>query len=227
MPASAASESAPLPPGRKRKGAGHERREEILSAAKRLFAEHGYEKTTIRGVAAEIGISSTALYVYFPDKHAILNEICARTFAELTQTCEIIRASPGDAFGNLRRAVGGYIRFGLEHPHEYLLTFNGPYDAPSLPELEAETNDPGYRAFKSFRLLVEDVIAARPAETRDADSLAQCLWAGMHGLVSLVLAKPGFPWVSRDELIGSHVALLCGGILHPAPLSQEGSPPSA
>jgi AcrR family transcriptional regulator len=224
MPSPPGSESAPQPSYRKRKGEGHERRAEILSVAKRLFVEHGYEKTTIRRVAAELGISSTALYVYFPDKNAILNEICAQTFTELTRDCEAIRASQGDAVSKLQRAVTDYIRFGLEHPHEYLLTFNEPHGKSSLPEFGGKANEPGHRAFESFRFLVEDVIAARLDTSHDANGLTQCLWAGMHGLVSLILVTPGFPWLDRDELIHRHVALLCGGILHPTPL-EEGNPP--
>ena len=63
-------EQSATPPvsGRKRKGEGAQRRAEILETAKQLFVEEGYAATTIRRIAAKIGISSTALYVYFPDK---------------------------------------------------------------------------------------------------------------------------------------------------------------
>ena len=59
--------------GRKRKGEGSQRRAEILDAAKQLFVEEGYAATTIRRIAAKLGVSSTALYVYFP--LASLNEV--------------------------------------------------------------------------------------------------------------------------------------------------------
>ena len=45
-------------PGRKRKGEGSQRRVEILDAAKQLFVEEGYAATTIRRIAAKLGISN-------------------------------------------------------------------------------------------------------------------------------------------------------------------------
>ncbi|MGI4819560.1 MAG: TetR/AcrR family transcriptional regulator, partial [Janthinobacterium lividum] len=59
---------------RKPKGEGHERRGEILAAAERIFVEKGYEGATIRKIAEEVGLSSTALYMHFADKAEILNE---------------------------------------------------------------------------------------------------------------------------------------------------------
>ena len=69
---------------RKPKGEGHARRAEILSAAERIFVEHGYEGATIRKIADEVGLSSTALYMHFADKAEILHEICREAFETLT-----------------------------------------------------------------------------------------------------------------------------------------------
>ena len=210
--------SKPAPPssGRKCKGKGYERREEILAVAQRLFVEEGYAKTTIRRIAAELGLCSTVLYLYFPDKSAILEEICANTFAELTRKCQSLLASGQDAVANLYQATSSYIHFGLEHPHEYLLTFNQPSREAQAPKCPWPDDDPGWRSYTSFRALVEDVLATRPAGKAAADTLTQCLWAGMHGLIVLLLNKPSFCWVDRDDLIQNHVALLCSGLLESA-----------
>ena len=53
---------------RKAKGDGHLRRAEILEAAERIFIAEGYEGATIRKIADEVGVSSTALYMHFQDK---------------------------------------------------------------------------------------------------------------------------------------------------------------
>ncbi len=47
-------------------------RREILAAAKRLFAERGYEASTMRTIAAQAGISAGAIFVHFKDKVALL-----------------------------------------------------------------------------------------------------------------------------------------------------------
>ena len=72
--------STALPAGRKRRGEGHTRREEILQAAKELFLEQGYDATTIRRIADRVGISAPALYLYFKDKEAMMLALCDQTF---------------------------------------------------------------------------------------------------------------------------------------------------
>ena len=49
-----------------------ERQQQILAAARTLFAERGYHATTTRDLAAAADINDALLYRYFPDKHAIL-----------------------------------------------------------------------------------------------------------------------------------------------------------
>ena len=68
--------STVLPAGRKRRGQGHTRHEEILQAAKELFLEQGYDSTTIRRIADRVGISAPALYLYFKDKEALMLALC-------------------------------------------------------------------------------------------------------------------------------------------------------
>ena len=50
-------------------------REAILRAAFKLFSRHGFAKTTIARIAANAGVSSANLYVYFGSKLEILYEI--------------------------------------------------------------------------------------------------------------------------------------------------------
>lgn len=47
-------------------------REALLDASFRLFAEQGYDAATMRKIAAAAGVSTGALYHYFPDKPSIL-----------------------------------------------------------------------------------------------------------------------------------------------------------
>ena len=71
--------STVLPAGRKRRGEGHTRREEILQAAKELFLEQGYDSTTIRRIADRVGISAPALYLYFKDKEELFRAVVRDT----------------------------------------------------------------------------------------------------------------------------------------------------
>lgn len=51
------------------------RRADILAAALRLWAENGYAATSVEAVAREAGLSKGALYLYFPSKRALLDEL--------------------------------------------------------------------------------------------------------------------------------------------------------
>src|ERR1700761_499912 len=99
---------------RKAKGDGHLRRAEILEAAERIFVAEGYEGATIRKIADEVGVSPTALYMHFPDKHAMLTEIAAQALARLTEEAAAIAAEPTDAADRIRRLLEAHVSFG-EH----------------------------------------------------------------------------------------------------------------
>ena len=60
------------------------RREQILEGARRAFARHGYEGTTVALLEQEIGLSRGAIFNYFPDKWALFFELAARDQHELT-----------------------------------------------------------------------------------------------------------------------------------------------
>ena len=135
--------------GRKRKGEGLQRRVEILEAAKQLFVEEGYAATTIRRIAAKLGVSSTALYVYFPDKDAILVEICDVTFASLIVELDQVRRDSSGPLDALTKSLERYIRFGLDHPNEYELTFV-TRRSKELQKLKPENEKLGMQAFWRF-----------------------------------------------------------------------------
>ncbi len=48
-------------------------KEKVFKAAVELFAEHGYEKTSMRMIAEKCAISKPAVYYYFPDKESLFN----------------------------------------------------------------------------------------------------------------------------------------------------------
>jgi AcrR family transcriptional regulator len=194
--------------GRKRKGEGLQRRAEILNAAKQLFVEEGYAATTIRRIAAKLGVSSTALYVYFPDKDAILVEICDATFAGLIAELDDVRRDATDPLDALAKSLERYIRFGLRHPNEYELTFV----ARRSKELENLKPKLGMQAFGRFYDCVDAVVRANVTNESDTQLLTQQLWAAIHGLVALLLLRSEFPWAELDTLISGHVGMLLRGV---------------
>jgi len=198
---------------RKPKGEGHERRAEILAAAERIFVEHGYEGATIRKIADEVGLSSTALYMHFADKGEILQEICRQAFEALLAANLRARAETAPAEERLRRMMRAYVDFGFDNPNAYRLVYmTRPAELHEGPQSAAR--ELGTELFRSFEQVVEELEAAGRLRLA-ARTAAQALWAGGHGVVSLMISKPYFDWVDREALTTAMMEGLLAGFLRP------------
>lgn len=195
---------------RKPKGEGHERRAEILTAAEGIFVRQGYEGATIRKIADEVGLSSTALYMHFADKSEILNEICRNAFDTLAEEHRLILAEDAPPLARLRRIVENYIAFGFANPNAYRLAYLTP-SIETRHGAESVAQQTGADLFRAFVCVVEEAVE-QGALRGDARTLAQVIWASAHGLVSIVITKTYFDWAQRDLLVRTHMDVLFLGL---------------
>lgn len=186
---------------RKPKGDGHLRRAEILQAAERIFVAEGYDGATIRKIADEVGVSSTALYMHFPDKSCILLEICQGTIRQLLERNSEIADKPMDPASRVKLMLESYMRWGLDHPNAYELVFSNVRHISAVMVDEATTADLGSQCYEIFSGVVREIAAEGRLRTGTADSAAQALWASCHGVVALMINRPNFGWAPTDELI--------------------------
>jgi AcrR family transcriptional regulator len=194
---------------RKPKGDGHLRRGEILAAAEKIFIAEGYAGATIRKIADAVGVSSTALYMHFRDKDEILLEICDGAIEQLLALNVDIAHRPIDALSRVELMLRAYMRFALDNPNTYQLVFCGSSDGLSA-EKQVTTAELGDRCYDEFAGPVRELAASGRLRTGSADSAAQTLWAACHGLVSLLITKPGRGWAPADELMN----VMLDGLLH-------------
>ena len=185
---------------------GPARRDEILAAAATLFAEHGVHAVSTRKIAQQVGISQPSIYAHFTSLREIQEEVSARAFAQLEERLVAAAAHAPDE--RLRQCVHTYLDFGMSHPHAYRIAFMIEHPGGDEPDAFATflaTDHPGPRAFEQ---VLHTVAAVRPDLTHDGIRMrARSLWAMLHGLVSLLLARPGFPWEDRARLLAEHAAL--------------------
>ena len=194
---------------RKAKGDGHLRRAEILEAAERIFIAEGYEGATIRRIADEVGVSSTALYMHFPDKGAILLEICEQTIKVLLERNREIAGKPIDAVVRLKMMLEAYMLWGMDHPNPYQLV----YSVPRPPVTTGPAADLGAECYDVFAGVVREIAAAGRLRAGSADSAAQALWMSCHGVVALLAARPTFAWADREELVQVTLDGLINGLV--------------
>ncbi|WP_438852337.1 TetR/AcrR family transcriptional regulator [Brevundimonas nasdae] len=198
---------------RKPKGEGHSRRGEILAAAERIFVEFGYEGATIRKIAEEVGLSSTALYMHFADKGEILQEICRVAFEELIASTENLASEDGPPEVRLRGMIDAYVDFGFANPNAYRLIYlTRPVEARDGAQTLAQ--ELGFNVFVAFEAVVAETVASGRM-SGDPRAIAQSIWAAAHGVVSLMITKTYFPWADRQLVVDTTLDAVFTGLLKP------------
>lgn len=173
-------------------------RTRILDAARELFATEGYEAVTMRKIADRIEYSPTAIYFHFKDKETLLNELCHLDFLTLAQQFMEIGAEP-DPIERLRATGQAYIRFGLNYPNHYRIMFMTPHPPVAHDDNGiVEQGNPESDAYAFLLAILTDAIRQgriRPEFRDDVELLGQTIWAGVHGVISLQIAKCNDDWV--------------------------------
>lgn len=197
---------------RKPKGGGHERRGEILAAATRIFNSDGYDGATIRRIADEVGLSSTALYMHFRDKDEILVEICQGAMEQLLTLAAQIAAQDKPPADRARGMIEAYIRFGLDNPSTYRLVFCS-HGRHLSPESQAPVEMLGDRCFQKLHNVVAEIADQGRLKSPGALVATQVLWSAGHGLVSLMITQPDRQWAPAPVLTAALLDGIFDGVL--------------
>jgi len=198
---------------RKARGAGCERPAEILKAARQLFLEQGAENVTTRQIAARVGISQTALYVYFSSKEEMLDALAVEAWRALAAA--LAAADPDEAEGldpvdRLRAILSAYMRFWLRRPDDYRIIFM----RKSLRACPSDDNRFATRDGLLERLAKRFEAAAAARLVRDnwrPDAAALAMWAAVSGPVALRLAFPDLHWPPEDEHVQATIDMIIQG----------------
>lgn len=184
-------------------------RQEILDAAREMFVEEGYANVSMRKIADKIGYSPTTIYLYFKDKADLLHQVCEESFAQLARNISSIQQLSANSLEKLRMGMREYINFGLKHPSHYEIVFILPIQEPIESSYESSQ---GKVAFETLRSSVSDCVNDKLLKNNDIDLISQTLWAGIHGITSLLITHCDFPFVEQEKLIDSVIETLMTGI---------------
>jgi AcrR family transcriptional regulator len=192
-------------------------RTRILDVARELFATQGYEGVSMRAIAEKIEYSPTAIYQHFKDKDALIKELCYSDFGQLAEQLQDT-LKIADPIERLRQCGIEYARFAVANPNHYRLMFMTRHPIKCDDEERAQIKgDPEFDAYALVRHLVQ--LAATEGALRDGaanvDLLAQTLWAGLHGVVSLEIALSGDDctnWQPIEERIVAMIDALGYGL---------------
>lgn len=190
---------------RKKRGEGISRRGEILEAAKRIFIEEGVAHATMRRIASAVGVSSTALYVYFPDKDAILSALAEEMFAELLAVSEATQQGDMPTLDRIRTGLRTYVMFGLSRPDEYRLIF--------LNRSRGIKVDDAYRSFDILEGYVSELMETGQFRPGSPEATSEAIWACVHGLTALLLDQPHHICTPSDTLVDQVIDIAIRGCL--------------
>lgn len=104
----------------------------IKDAARRQLAEEGAIKLSLRSVARELGVVSSALYRYFPSRDDLLTALIIDAYDAVGEVAEKA-AKNGDPRAGWLAACHAIRHWARKHPHEYALIYGSPipgYVAP-------------------------------------------------------------------------------------------------
>lgn len=195
---------------RNARGQGEQLRSELIEAAISLLARLGPEEPfSLRAVAKEANVAAPSVYLHFQDRNALFLAVLEKLFEEQISLRKIAEEKAAEAGGHaweklLARSMD-MVKFALEKSGHYKVMFEG--------RVVARLEDPRAAAFglpllDRSKELIAEIIKDNPAPrvSQDPERLALLLWAGTHGIVSLIINKPTIDWPEAEELV-SQMAL--------------------
>ncbi|MFF9330895.1 TetR/AcrR family transcriptional regulator [Streptomyces albogriseolus] len=185
-------------PGRPRRAErdGPSTRERILREATELFAARGPEGTSLRDIAARVGIDVKSLHHHFPAKEALYDACFERVhaaereaLAPLVAGLREAAATGGDALTTALRALAdGFVDFLEEHPHTTFLWLRRWLDPTRGAGLDRAYALPLYGEVE--RALLEAAQAGTVRETTPHVTVRSLVWAAHGHVTALAAASP-------------------------------------
>ena len=185
-------------------------RRQIISAARELFVNEGYENVSMRKIADKIEYSPTVIYLYFKDKADLLDSACQETLLGLLDTVELLKRDKNNPVESLRKSGKAYVDFGLKYPQDYKLTF---VIRPQFQKgLGLEEGSVGERVFSYLCAMVSECVRQKAFRQVDVETTGQALWSAVHGVTLLLIDFPDFPWIATDKLIDTVIDTMIEGL---------------
>ena len=181
------------------------RRHEMVFAAAKVFAEHGYDQTTMHDLARSMGLATGAVYHYFGSKEHLLISICDQLMEPLLTRAREIVLADGSASERLQALVRLWVANVIEH-RDHMLVFQ-----QERHTIESGAQWRGVReSRKAFDRLMEHALQAARADgpTRLDARLAHLALLGMVNHTAQWYRPRGR--FSAEEIADGYLALVLG-----------------
>jgi AcrR family transcriptional regulator len=188
------------------RGEGDRLRQELITAANHLLRSgETIESLSLRAVAREVGVAATSVYLHFDDKASLLLAVYQRHFADLADALNCAIAEQDEPAARLRAMTLAYRQFAVDYPDTYQVLFTMPAATAA-----SGTPGPGAPILDIVREVIAECTDAGLIHPGDPYQVALCLWATLHGLITLRATRPQVAWPDQDALFDTALTtILC------------------
>jgi AcrR family transcriptional regulator len=184
------------------------KRHHLLDAAARVFSEVGYDKASMRRIAAEAEVSLAGIYHYVASKDELLYWIQYHTFDSLLRGLESSLDGVVDPRQRLATAVRNHVRHFGENMHELKVC------AREVETLEGDSYDAVHERRRSYFEAVHELVKELQPE-RGASRGSWLATANLFGMLNWFYQwyDAGRSRVSLDDLAAQQTALFLDGYI--------------
>jgi AcrR family transcriptional regulator len=159
-------------------------REHILAAATRLFAERGYEDTSIENVLHTAGISRGALYHHFDGKDALFEAVLEAIEGDVGRRTAAAMGGANDAYTALRAGSQAWVRIAGDPVVQRILLI----DAPAVLGWHRWREMDERHALGGLRMALAEISKAGGLPADFVDMFAHVLLASMNEIAMVIAA---------------------------------------
>src|ERR1700722_14815700 len=141
---------------------------DIAAEARRQLAEVGAGALSLRAVARELGMASSAMYRYFASRDDLLTALIVEAYDSLGEIAENAALTRGTALVRWQNVCRAIRKWALDHPHEYVLLYGSPVPGYHAPPI---TLIPASRVTLVLANLIADAYRASEIEPDDGSAL--------------------------------------------------------
>ncbi|MFJ3881900.1 TetR/AcrR family transcriptional regulator [Streptomyces sp. NPDC090077] len=153
----------------------------LLAVATRLFAERGYDRTSVQEIVEAAGVTKGALYHYFGSKDDLLHEVYARMLRLQQQRLDAVAGSDAPVEERLRAAAADVVVTTIENLDDAMIFFRSMHQLG--PEKYKQVRAERRRYHERFRALVEEGMRSGVFSTATpADLVVDYYFGSVHHL---------------------------------------------
>jgi AcrR family transcriptional regulator len=182
--------------------------------AQELLRAAGTDGQPPRVVGQGARLTGGGLGAYCPNKVALAQTLCRAAIEEFDRHANELSHLKEDPVAAIRALGMAYARFALERPAR----FQDIFHLDSGRTARELNNDPSREnSYLTLLQWVTDAVEQGLLRENDPELIAQTLWAGIHGVISLVNTWNDFPFKPQEMLISNMFEMLTVGVLADRP----------